>query len=77
MINREMVRGRISLNSVLLLVMNFVSGFLLELIYISLIVSITSDLTHLHGFQLLLLLTWFIEITFFVCTKTINVLNLK
>ena len=42
---------RISLNSVLLLVLvNFVSEFRLELIYISLIVNIRSSLTHLHCF---------------------------
>ena len=34
----------------------FVSGFSLELMYISLIVSIRSNLTHLHGFQQLVLL---------------------
>ena len=34
----------------------FVSGFRLELMYISLMVSIRSNLTHLHGFQQLLLL---------------------
>ena len=33
-------------------------------INISLIVSIKSSLTHLHGFQLLVLLSLFIEITF-------------
>ena len=43
-----MFHGRISLNSVpLLLLVNFVSGFRLELMYISLIVSIRSNLTHL------------------------------
>ena len=43
---------RISLNSVLLLVLvNFVSRFRLELMYISLIMSIRSNLTHLHVFQ--------------------------
>ena len=48
---------RISLNLVLLpLLVNFVSGFRLELMYISLIVSIRSNLTHLHGFQQLVLL---------------------
>ena len=48
---------RISLNSVLLLLLlNFVSGFRLELMYVSLIVSIRSSLTHLHGFQQLVLL---------------------
>ena len=41
---------RISLNSVLLLLLlNFVSEFKLELMYISLI---RSNFTHLHGFQL-------------------------
>ena len=35
---------------------HFVSGFRLELMYISLIISIRSNLTHLHGFQQLLLL---------------------
>ena len=48
----EMFYGRISLNSVLLLLVNFVNGFTLELMYISLIVSIRSSLNHLHGFQL-------------------------
>ena len=44
-------------NSVLLLlVVHFVSEFRLELMHISLIVSIRSILTHLHGFQLLVLL---------------------
>ena len=57
MIIREMFYGRISLNSVLLLLLvNFASGFRLELMYISLIVSIRSNLTHLHGFQQLVLL---------------------
>ena len=47
---------RISLNSVLrLLLGNFVSGFRLELMYISIIVIIRSSLFHRHGFQLLLL----------------------
>ena len=54
MIIREMFHGRISLNLVLLvLLINFVSGSGLELMYISLIESIRSSLTHLHGFQLL------------------------
>ena len=47
----------ISLNSALLLLLvNFVSGFRLELMYISLIVSIRSNLTHLHDFRQLVLL---------------------
>ena len=75
---REMFHGRISLNSVvLLLLINFVSGLRLELMYISLIVSIRSNLTHLHGLQQLVLLPQFIEITFFVCTYRRNLLNLK
>ena len=53
----EMFHGRISLNSVLLrLLVNFVSGFRLELMCVSLIKSIRSSLTDLHGFQLLVLL---------------------
>ena len=53
----EMFHGRISLNPVLLLLLvNFLSGFRLELMYISLIVSIRSSLTYLHGFQMLVLL---------------------
>ena len=42
------------LNQVLLLLLvHFVSGFRLEMIYISLIISIKSNLNHLHDFQLL------------------------
>ena len=53
----EMLCWRISLNSMLvLLLVNFASGFRLELMYISFIVNIKSNLTHLHGFQLLVLL---------------------
>ena len=71
------VHGRISLNSVLLLLLvNFVSGFRLKLRYISLIVSIRSGLIHFHGFQRLVQLPLSIEITFFVCTSRIH-LNLK
>ena len=40
----------------LLLLVNFVSGFRLELMYISLIISIRSNFTYLHGFQQLVLL---------------------
>ena len=54
---RWMIHGRLSLNSVLLLLLvNFVIGFRLELMYISLIVNIRLSLTHIHGFQLLVLL---------------------
>ena len=49
----------------LLLVVSFVSGFRLVLMYISFIENIRSNLTHLHGFQLLVLLPYFIKITFF------------
>ena len=50
----EMFHGRISLNLVLLLlVVNFVRGFRLELMYISLKENIKPSLTPLHGFQLL------------------------
>ena len=53
----EMFRGRIYLNSVLLLLLvNLVSGFRSELMYMSLIENIGSSLNHLHGFQLLVLL---------------------
>ena len=52
----ERFHGRISLNSVILLLVNFMSGFRSELMYISLIVSIMSNLTHLHSFQLPVLL---------------------
>ena len=41
----------------LLLLVNFVTGFGLELMYISLIENIKSSLIHLHGFQLLVLLS--------------------
>ena len=58
-------------------VINFVCGFRLELMYIPLIVNVRSSLTHFHGFQQLVLLLWFVEITFFVCTNRINLLNLK
>ena len=61
----------VSLISVfLLLLVNLVSGFRLELMYISRIVSIRSNLTHLRYFQQLVLLPYFIESTFFVCTNT-------
>ena len=53
----EMLHVRVSLNSVLLLLaMNFASGFRLVLTYISLIEGIRSSFTHLHGFNLLVLL---------------------
>ena len=63
--------------SVLLLLVNFLGGLRLQLMYLSLVESIRSSHTRLHGFQLLVLLSWFITITFVVCTKRINLLNLK
>ena len=72
------VHGRIPLSSVLLLLLvSFLSGLGLELMYISLTENTRSSLIHLHGFQLLVLLAQFIEITFFVCTKRINLPILK
>ena len=73
----EIFHGRISLNSVLLLLLvNFASGSRLELLYISLIEGIGPSFTHLHGFQQLVLQPYFIEITFF-CKKRINLLKAK
>ena len=40
----------------LLLLVNFMSGFRLELMYISLTISIRSNFIHLYGFQMLVLL---------------------
>ena len=55
---------------VLLLSASVVSGFKLELMYISLTVGVRWNLIHLHAFQLLMLLPWFIEINFlFVSTE--------
>ena len=73
----EIIHGKILLNSVLLLLLvNFVSGCRMELMCISLFEIVRSNLTHLHGFQLLVLLPLFVEITFF-CTKRVNLWNLK
>ena len=47
------------------------------MMYISHTENIRSSLIHLHGFQLLALLRYFIEIIFFVCTKRMNLLILK
>ena len=57
MIIGKMFPGEISLNfKPHLLLVNLVNGFKLELVYVSSIVTISSNLTHLHGFQLLVLL---------------------
>ena len=56
MIIWEMFHGMISLSLVLLLLLvNFVSGFRFDLMHISLIENTRLSLTHLHGFQLLVL----------------------
>ena len=62
---------------VLLLLVNFVSGFRLKLTYISFIVSVSSSLAHLYCFQLLVQFQYFIEITFSICANSINLLNLN
>ena len=65
MIIWEMFHGRISLNLILLLlVVNFVSGFRLEWMYMSLIINTRSSITHPHGFQQFVLLPWLIKIIF-------------
>ena len=61
----------------LLLLLNFVNGRRLELMYKSLIITIKSSLFHLHGFLLLLLLFWLTEITSFVSTNSKFVFNPK
>ena len=67
-----------SLNSALLLLLgNFVSGFRLELMYVSHIVNIRSNLTHLRGYQQFVLMSLFIEFNFIICTNRIYLLNLK
>ena len=45
-----------------LLLVNVLSGFRLELMYTSFIISVRSNLTRLHGFQQLVLLPEFIDI---------------
>ena len=53
----KMLHGKISLNLVpLLLVLNSMSWSRLEFMYVSLIINIRSSLTHLYGFQLLVLM---------------------
>ena len=55
---------------------NFISGFMLKLMYISIIVNIMLNLIHLHGFQQLVLLWWLLEISSLICTIRINFLHL-
>ena len=72
-----MFHGKISLNSVLLLLLvNFMSGFRLELIVLYLKYLVKPH-THLHGFQLHALLPYFVETTFFVCVNRVNLPKLK
>ena len=49
----------------------------LELMHISLIVNIKSCFTYLHCFQMLVLLPYFIKITFIIYTNKTNLVNLK
>ena len=63
------VTWEVSLNLVpLQLVLNFMCWSRLEFMYVSLIINIRSSLTHLYGFQLLVLMPQLIEITFCICT---------
>ena len=55
----------------------FCEWFRLELMYISPIENIWSNLTHLHGFQLVCCCHSSKKSLFFVCTKRINLLILK
>ena len=78
MIIWEMFHKRISLNLVLLLLlMNFVGGPRLKLMYITSTVNIRKSVVHIHDFHLLEFLPQLTEITSFVCTYRINLLRLK
>ena len=56
---------------------DFLIGFRLELMYISLIVNIRSCLFYIHGFHLIVLLSYLIEATSFICTNRVNFLHQK
>ena len=56
----------------LLLLLNFVRGSTLELKYVSLIINIRSSFMHIYCFQLLLLLSQLLEVTYIVSTNKIN-----
>lgn len=74
----EMLHWRISLSWMLLLMLiNFVTGLLLELMYTSLTINIRSCLIHLQGFQVLLLLPLLLEITSFIFINRVNLLWLR
>ena len=72
-----MFRGKISLNSLLLLLVNFMSGFKLELSGILYLKYQAKSHTHLHVFQLLALRAILCRNHFFVCVNRINLLKLK
>ena len=73
-----MLHGVLSLNSVLLLLaLTFLTGPRLELMYISLMVSIRSNLTHVHDFHSIVLLPYLSGIISFICTNRLNHLHLK
>ena len=73
-----MLHWRISLSWMLLLMLiNFVTGLLLELMYTSLTINIRSSLIHLHGFQVLLVLPLLLEITSFIFINRVNLLWLS
>ena len=72
----KMFRGRMSLNSVLLLLLvNFVGGFRFEFTNISLIERIRSSLTQLSAACAAAIVHS--NLFFFVCPKRINLLNLR
>ena len=74
----EMSPGRISLKSVLLLLLvNFVSVFRLESMYISLIVSIRSNLTHCEPHLIACAASTVHRNHFFCCANRTNLLNVK
>ena len=66
-----------AIHTILLLLLSFVSGFRLELVYISRIVIVRSSLIHIHGFKLLVLLPQHVEVISFVYTNRVNLLYLK
>ena len=69
----DIFHGRISLNFVLLLLqLNFVNRSILELIYLSLIVYISSNFIDRHDFQLVALLQYLLEISLLFFTNKIN-----
>ena len=76
---KEMFHGSMSVKLIplLLVVVNFVSGSSLELIHIFLIINIRPTISHLYGFQLLVLLLQPMKIASFVFVNRINPLHLN